>query len=60
MLQIIEYERVNKDLQKEIENYILYDEQARNKLNRKDAMRNLLDVVSNRLNQTGEHIAHLR
>lgn len=36
------------------------DEDARNMLNRRDAMRKLLDTVSARLSQTGEHIAHLR
>jgi hypothetical protein len=36
------------------------DDEARNMLNRKEVMKNLLDTVSARLNQTGENIAHLR
>lgn len=60
LLSILEYERVNKDLQKEIENYIECDEEARHMLNRKDAMRSLLDQVSVKLQKTEEQIAHLR
>jgi DNA repair exonuclease SbcCD ATPase subunit len=60
MIQIIEFEKVNKDLQREIENYIASDEEARSMLNRRDAMRNMLDTVTARLSQTGENIAHLR
>jgi hypothetical protein len=29
-------------------------------LNRKEGMKNLLDQVANKLNKTGENIAHLR
>ena len=60
LLSILEYERVNKELQKEIENYIECDEEARHMLNRKDAMRSLLDQVSVKLQKTEEQIAHLR
>lgn len=60
MIQIIECEKVNKELQREIENYIQSDEEARSMLNRRDAMRNMLDTVTARLTQTGEPIAHLR
>ncbi len=60
LLTILEYERVNKDLQKEVENYIEYDEEARTMLNRKDAMRSLLDQVSTKLKKTEDQIAHLR
>ena len=60
LLNILEYERVNKDLQKEIENYIECDEEARNMLNRKESMRTLLDQVSVKLQKTEEQIAHLR
>ena len=60
MLQILEYEKVNKELQREVENYMQYDEDARNMLNRREAMVKLLDTVSTRLNATGENIAHLR
>ncbi len=60
LLSILEYERVNKDLQREIENYIECDEQARNMLNRKEAMRDLLSQVAVKLQKTEEHIAHLR
>lgn len=42
LLSILEYERINKDLQKEVENYIECDEEARSMLNRKEAMRGLL------------------
>ena len=52
LLSILEYERVNKELQKEVENYIECDEEARSMLNRKDAMRNLLDQVSTKLHKT--------
>lgn len=47
-------------MQREIENYMQYDEDARNMLDRKTAMKNLLDTVTSRLGQTGSHIAHLR
>lgn len=60
LLSILEYERVNKDLQKEIENYIECDEEARSMLNRKDSMRSLLDQVTVKLQKTEEQIAHLR
>ncbi len=60
MIQIIEYERINKELQREIENYMQSDEDARSMLNRRDAMRSMLDTVTARLSQTGENIAHLR
>jgi septal ring factor EnvC (AmiA/AmiB activator) len=60
MIQIIEYERINKELHREIENYMQSDEDARSMLNRRDAMRTLLDTVAARLSQTGENIAHLR
>lgn len=60
LLSILEYERINKDLQKEIENYIECDEEARHMLNRKEAMRSLLDQVSVKLQKTEEQIAHLR
>lgn len=60
LLNILEYERINKDLQKEVENYIACDEEARSLLNRKEAMRGLLDQVSTKLHKTEEQIAHLR
>ena len=60
LLSILEYERVNKDLQKEIENYIECDEEARSMLNRKETMKTLLDQVSVKLQKTEEQIAHLR
>ena len=60
LLSILEYERINKDLQKEIENYIECDEEARHMLNRKEAMRSLLDQVGVKLQKTEEQIAHLR
>ena len=60
LLQILEYERVNKDLQKEVENYIACDEEARSLLNRKENMRGLLEQVAGRLSKTEEQISHLR
>ena len=60
LLSILEYEKINKELQKEVENYIECDEEARSMLNRKEAMRNLLDEVSSKLHKTEEQIAHLR
>lgn len=60
LLSILEYERVNKDLQREVENYIECDEEARSMLNRKEAMKNLLTQVSSKLHKTEEQIAHLR
>ena len=47
-------------MQKEIEVYIQADEDARNMLDRKVAMRKMLETVATRLGQTGSHIAHLR
>ena len=52
LLSILDYERVNKDLQKEIENYIECDEEARSMLNRKETMKTLLDQVSVKLQKT--------
>lgn len=60
LLQILEYERVNKDLQKEVENYMACDEEARALLNRKETMKGLLEQVAGRLSKTEEQIAHLR
>ena len=52
LLSILEYEKINKDLQQEVENYIACDEEARAMLNRKEAMRNLLDQVTSKLQKT--------
>ena len=52
LINILEYEKVNKDLQKEVENYIACDEEARSLLNRKEAMRGLLEQVSAKLHKT--------
>ena len=60
LLQILEYERVNKELQKEVENYIACDEEARALLNRKESMSGLLEQVAGRLAKTEEQISHLR
>jgi phage shock protein A len=60
LLSILEYERVNKDLQKEVENYIACDEEARTLLNRKEVMKTLLQQVSIKLHKTEEQISHLR
>lgn len=59
-MSILEYERINKSLQKEVENYIACDEEVRSMLNRKEAMRGLLEEVSVKLSKTEEQIAHLR
>lgn len=42
LLQIIDFERANNEMKKEIENYIASDEEARSMLDRKTAMRNML------------------
>ncbi len=47
-------------MQREIEHYIQCDQEARNMLDRKLAMRNMLDTVSTKLGQTGANISHLR
>ena len=52
LMSILEYEKINKELQREVENYIECDEEARSMLNRRDAMRNLLDEVSSKLHKT--------
>lgn len=57
---IVEYEQLNKELQREIENYIVTDEKARNILNRKDQMKLLLEEVNIKLEKTGDQIAHLK
>ena len=60
LLQIIDFERANNEMKKEIENYIASDEEARSMLDRKTAMRNMLQTVTTRLGQTSSNIAHLR
>ena len=60
LLTIMEYEKLNLELQKEIENYIVTDEKARSMLNRKDQMRLLLEEVNVKLEKTSDQIAHLR
>jgi hypothetical protein len=52
LVNILEYERINKSLQKEVENYIACDEEVRSMLNRKEAMRGLLEEVSVKLSKT--------
>ena len=60
LLQIIECEKVNSEMKKEIENFIHSDEEARTMLDRKNAMRNMLETVTTKLGQTSSTIAHLR
>lgn len=60
LLQIIECEKTNSEMQTEVQHYMQYDEEARVMLDRKAAMKNMLDTVTTRLGQTGSHIAHLR
>jgi hypothetical protein len=43
-----------------VENYIACDEEVRSMLNRKEAMRGLLEEVCTKLSKTEEQIAHLR
>jgi hypothetical protein len=52
LMSILEYEKINKDLQQEVENYIACDEEARAMLNRKETMRSLLDQVTSKLQKT--------
>ena len=56
----MEYEKLNLELQREIQNYIVTDEKARSILNRKDQMKLLLDEVNVKLIKTSDQIAHLR
>ena len=60
LVQILECEKVNAEMNREIENYIQYDEEARSLMDRKTAMRKMLETVNAKLGQTGSHIAHLR
>ena len=60
MLTILEYEKINEELKREVEHFIDCDEEARTMLNRRDAMRNLLSQVETKLHKTSETIAHLR
>jgi hypothetical protein len=59
-MTILEYERINKSLQKEVENFISCDEEARSILNRKEAMIGLLEEVTSKLAKSEEQISHLR
>ena len=59
-MNILEFEKLNEQLQREIENYIDTDEEARKLLDRKNVMKTLLEQVNTRLEKTGEQIAHLR
>lgn len=56
----MEAERMNCELQKELENYIVLDQEARKMLNREERMVGLLDSVGERLKATGNNISHLR
>lgn len=59
LLKILQLESVNKVLQKQVENYINCDEEARIILDRKQKMSELLQTVSTKLNKTESAIAHL-
>lgn len=48
----MEYEKINKDLQQEVEHYIECDEEARAMLNRKENMKTLLEQVNTKLHKT--------
>ena len=56
----MELETINASLQKEVENYMSADEQARALLNRRKKMTELLNHVEGKLEATGSTIAHLR
>ena len=57
---IIELEKYNEDLQRQIKFFIENDEEARKMLNRREAMTKMLEQVQNILHRTSEEIAHLR
>ena len=59
MMSILEYEKVNEELQRHVRHFMECDEEARSMLNRKEAMGQMLSQVLSKLNKTSEEIAHL-
>lgn len=59
LMKILQLENVNKALQKNIEEYIACDEQARYLLDRKQKMTEILQTVGVKLSKTESAIAHL-
>lgn len=57
---IAEYEQVNKELVDEITIYIDQDEQARQILNRRDVMTELIEGTRRKIALTAEPIKHLK
>lgn len=57
--EILEYERVNRELQAEAQHYVECDEEARAILNRRERILNILNDVTIKLNRTSEPISHL-
>ena len=60
MLTIVEYEKVNQDLQKYVRTFIECDEEARAMLNRREIMGHMLEEVQANIRKTADEIAHLR
>lgn len=61
MLAIIhEYELVNSELLEEMELYIEQNQQARNILDRRDQMREVIQKVLHKVNATGQPIRNLK
>lgn len=54
LMSILEYEKINQELQREMQHFMECDEEARSMLNRKDAMKSLLDQVASKLHKTSE------
>ncbi len=59
MRDILEYEKINRELQNEAQHYLQCDEEARAILNRRDRIVNILNEVNIKLNRTGDPISHL-
>ena len=60
LMEIMETQRRNKEMQKELENYMIIDQEAREMLDRREKTFGILTVVHQKLGRTGENIAHLR
>lgn len=57
---IAEYEQVNKELVDEVAIYIDQDEQAREILNRRDVMKEIIEGTRRKVELTAEKIKHLK
>ena len=60
LMDIMETERKNKEMQKELENYMVIDEEAREMLDRREKTFGILTTVHEKLTTTGDQISHLR